>query len=331
MIYWDDAHHLDKMDALKRIIRQCAYYKINAFSIKLEGHFQFKSAPAIVEPYALSPAEYQELTDYAKEYYVELVPYLDAPAHVSFILKHPEYADLRLFPNNNYQFSVTNPGTEKLLKGLFSDLLEANKGGHYVLFSTDEAYYTGKGGNEVKAAKALGSNGQLLAQFIKRMADELHKQGRTVLFWGEYPLTVNDIDSLPSHQVNGVYNNEAAARFKQHGMRQFIYTATQGEEPIFPNYYTSRIKSAVMEDGERSPDRVGAMLKEITTAINEKLSDFMGVIIAGWSDAGLHPETFWLGYTTGASAGWNRQQVTAELINQPFLPVFLWSASLPNG
>jgi hypothetical protein len=322
MIYWDDAHHLEKMDALKRIIRQCAYYKINAFSIKLEGHFQFKSAPAIVEPYALSPGEYQQLTDYAKEHYVELVPYLDAPAHVSFILKHPEYANLRLFPNNNYEFSVTNPGTEKLLKGMFADLLNANKGAHYVLLSTDEAYYTGKGGDEIEAAKAWGGNGQLLAQFIKRIADELHKQGRRVLFWGEYPLTANDIDSLPSYLVNGEYSNEVAARFKRHGIRQFIYTATQGEEPVFPNYYTSRTKSTVMEDGERSPDRVPAMLKEITSAVNEKLSDFMGVIIAGWSDAGLHPETFWLGYAIGASAGWNRQQVTADELTSHFYKSF---------
>ena len=37
---------------------------MNGFVIKLEGHFQYKSAPALVEPYALSPAELQELTDY---------------------------------------------------------------------------------------------------------------------------------------------------------------------------------------------------------------------------------------------------------------------------
>ena len=63
-IYWDDAHHLDRMDDLKRSIKQAAFYKMNGFVIKLEGHFQYKSAPAIVEPYALSPAELQELTDY---------------------------------------------------------------------------------------------------------------------------------------------------------------------------------------------------------------------------------------------------------------------------
>ncbi len=72
MIYWDDAHHLERFDAMKRAIRQASYYKINAFSLKLEGHFQFSAAKPIVEPYAYTPAEYQELTDYAKARYVEI-------------------------------------------------------------------------------------------------------------------------------------------------------------------------------------------------------------------------------------------------------------------
>src|SRR5712692_4930930 len=32
-LYWDDAHHLDRFDELKRAIRQAAFYKINGFAI----------------------------------------------------------------------------------------------------------------------------------------------------------------------------------------------------------------------------------------------------------------------------------------------------------
>ena len=54
-IYWDDAHHLDRIDYLKQAIRNAAYYKINGFVLKLEGHFQYRGARAIVEPWALTP------------------------------------------------------------------------------------------------------------------------------------------------------------------------------------------------------------------------------------------------------------------------------------
>ncbi|WP_439583732.1 glycoside hydrolase family 20 zincin-like fold domain-containing protein [Dyadobacter bucti] len=323
MIYWDDAHHLEKLDALKRIIKQASTYKINAFSIKLEGHFQYRSAPAIVEPYALTPQEYQELADVAKAHYIDLVPFLDAPAHVSFILKHPEYRKLRLIDDINYQFSVTNPETFKLLDNMFGELINASKGSRYILLSNDEAYYTGKAPSEKAMADSLGGNGRLLAWFIKKLANRLHEQGRTVFFWGEFPLRREDITALPSHLVNGVYNKSIAADYKKHGIRQTVYTATQGAEPIFPNYYPLHTKTAVMADGsDRSSGRVGGMMREIKTAFDANLSSFMGVIIAGWADAGLHPETFWLGYATGTAAGWNNKNVTPTDASARFMTSF---------
>ncbi|HLL44643.1 MAG TPA: glycoside hydrolase family 20 zincin-like fold domain-containing protein [Segetibacter sp.] len=323
MIYWDDAHHLEHLDALKRAVRQAAYFKINAFALKLEGHFQYKSAPAIVEPYAYTPAQYQELSDYAKAHYVELIPYLDAPAHVSFILKHPEYAHLKAFPNSNYEFSVTNPETDTLLLRMFGDLIDANRGGKYMLLSTDEAYYVGKAEDDKKQAEALGGRGKLLAQFISRISNELHKRGRTVIIWGEYPLTPSDISALPSHLVNGVYDSGWAFKFKEHGIRQMIYTYTQGAEPLFPSYYPMSSGDSVLDtERDRATGRVEGVLKTISSAVTERKSDFMGVIVAGWADAGLHPETFWLGYATGASAGWNHRLVTAKELTARFYNSF---------
>jgi hexosaminidase len=321
MIYWDDAHHLEKFDALKRIILQASQYKINAFAIKLEGHFQFASAPYLIEPYALTAEQYQELTDYAKAHFVELVPYLDAPAHVSFILKHPQYSELRLYPNNNYEFSMTDTGTAALVKAMFNDLLQANNGGKYVILSTDEAYYAGKGGDEINAAIEAGSHGKLLARFVTTIADELKKQGRTVIFWGEYPLTANDIGELPSYLVTGEYNNMALA-FNKRGIQQLIYTSTQGEEPIFPNYYSIHNKDTIIGNITYSSGRVDGMLRDIRPAVDERKVSIRGVMIAGWSDAGLHPETFWLGYLTGAAAAWNIYASNASLLSQRFFTSF---------
>ena len=322
MIYWDDAHHLERLDAMKRIIKQASYYKINAFSLKLEGHFQFPSASPLIEPFAYTPAEYQELTDYARAHYVELVPFLDAPAHIAFILKHPEYKNLRAFPNSNYELNVLDPKADKLILGMMNDLIDANKGGKYFLFSTDEAYYIGMSEAEKKRADVLGGNGRLYAEYITRIANKLHDKGREVIIWGEYPLRPVDINYIPSHIINGVYDGETAFKFKEHGMRQLMYTSTQGEEPLFPNYYRMApgefsVKSSPsltddeQQQGDLPKGRVSEMLKDVTAAVGGKKSDFMGVIVAGWADAGLNPETFWLGYATGAANGWNSKSVDA--------------------
>jgi hypothetical protein len=341
IIYWDDAHHLEKIAALKRAIRQAAHYKINGFAIKLEGHFQYKIAKPIVEPYAYTPAEYQDLTDYAKKLHVQLIPFLDCPAHVSFILKHPEFASLRAYPNNNYEFSVVNPKVDELIGGMFNELLDANKGSKYVFLSTDEAYYVGKPDNEKDAAKAAGGNGALLAQFVTRIDKEIYKRGRTSIIWGEFPLTKKDVTALPSHIVNGVYDSDVAALYAKHGIRQMIYTSTQGVEPLFPEYYnypaikfenpdTSKSKLLTddeMMQGELGKGRVEGLLSTISSSIAEKKADFIGSIVAGWGDSGLNPETFWLGYGTGSAAGWNHEKMTSEDLSNRFFRSFYGSGS----
>ncbi|MCW3118399.1 MAG: hypothetical protein JWM28_2481, partial [Chitinophagaceae bacterium] len=331
MIYWDDAHHLEYLDVLKREIKQAASFKINAFALKLEGHFQYESAKSIVEPQALSPQEYQELTDFALAHYVQLVPYLDGPAHVSFILKHPEYVGLRAFPNSNYQMNVSDPKTDSLLLGLFGDLINANKGVEYILLSNDEAYYTGKSPYEIESAKAAGGNGRLLAQFITRISNELNKRGRKVMFWGEYPLTLADIKTLPAHLINGVYDSAWAPAFKSQGMRQMIYTSIQGEEPLFPNYYPLPADSMLHKDKAIGKGNVRNALETIKQAVAEKKADLMGVIVAGWADAGLHPETFWLGYATGAAAGWNNSDATDKELTDHFYKSFYRSGTIQMG
>ena len=328
IIFWDCSHHLERMEAFKSVIKQTAHYKINAIALKLEGHFQFESAKPVVEPYALTPSEYQELTNYANDHFIKLIPYLDAPAHVSFILKHPEYTSLRAMPNSNYELSVTNPDTYELISGMFGDLIDANKGGEYVLLSTDEAYYVGKTEGEKEAARAMGGNGKLLADFITKISDKLHEKGRTIIFWGEFPLTVSDINALPSYLINGEYNETWVPAFSKKGIRQLIYTSTQGEEPLFPNYYhfsaieNKIVSGRVLANNDAPEGRVQGLINSISSSMAGGDPDIMGVIVAAWSDAGLNPETFWLGYVTGTAAAWNNTRADAADLTSRFFRSF---------
>ncbi|MDQ6664718.1 MAG: beta-N-acetylhexosaminidase [Acidobacteriota bacterium] len=325
-IYWDDAHHLDRPEALKKAIRQAAFFKINGFALKLEGHFDFKSAHAVVEPQALSPAEFQDLTDYALRYHVQLIPYLDGPGHIAFILKHPEYARLREYPDSNYELCATNPDSYKLLFGMFQDLIDANKGVKYFYLSTDEPYYVGMANNsqcqEGARAKELGSVGKVLAEFVTKTSDYLHSRGRTVIFWGEYPMKPDDLASLPSHIVNGeVYGPQFDPVFKKLGIKEMIYTATEGEEKFFPEYFASPA-SERLHSGRPASERVNETFRKIAFDSARRDADLMGMLNAGWADMGLHPETFWLGYAAAASAGWHPGSPDPRESVSTFYPLF---------
>ena len=329
-IYWDDAHHLETMPELKRAIRQAATFKINGFVIKLEGHFQYRSAPALVEPQALSPSELQELTGYGLRYHVQVIPYLDAPAHIAFILKHPEYARFRAFLQSNYEMCATNPNALKLLYGMFDDLLAANQGVKYFYLSTDEAYYSGLSGEngcqEAQRAKELGSVGKVLAEFVTQAAGYLQDHGRTVVFWGEFPLKPEDIAALPPYVINGeTYGDRFDPIYKARGIRQMIYNATEGEEQLFPHYFL-RPAGKRLHPLQEDFERVGDAVSKIFADPARKTADLRGLIIAGWGDMGLHPETFWLGYATITAAGWNPFSAGPREEMSAFYPLFYGGA-----
>jgi len=344
VIYWDDAHHLEHPEVLKAAVRQAAFYKINGFSIKLEGHFQYQHAAAMVEPYAMTPAELQELTDYALKYHVQIIPYLDGPAHDAFILKHPEYAGLREYPESNYEFCVTNPDTYKLFYGMFDDLLAATKGSKYFVLSTDEPYYVGLAKNaqcnEVDRAKQLGSVGKLLAEFVTKTAGYLHDRGKQVIFWGEYPMVPEDIASVPSFMINGeVYGPKFDPVFKAHGNRQLIFTSTVGwKEYLFPNYYLLPQDQHIpgppggtYESVSQGPGVVEEMFDAISHNSARQNADVMGTFVAGWADVGLHPETMWLGYATGSASAWHPGAPNPQESMSSFYKLFYGSGAARMG
>ena len=259
-------------------------------------------------------------------------------------MKHPEDAALRAFPDSNYETCVTNPEIYKLYFGMFQDLLDANKGGKYFVLSTDEPYYVGLAKNdqcnEVDAAKEKGSVGELLAEFVAKTSNYLHDRGRTVLFWGEYPLKPDDIPSLPSHLVNSeVYGPEFDPAFKAHGIRQMIFTSTVGwKEFFFSNYYllppVDHIPSrsgGAYGVASQGPGYVGQMMDTIENTPARKNADLMGVFVAGWADTGIHPEVMWLGYATGTAAGWHPKAASEQELMNLFYPLFYGPSAANMG
>ncbi len=325
-LYWDDAHHLERLDALKHAIREAAFFKINGFILKLDGHFQFKSAPAVVEPYALTPEEYQQLTDYGLRYHVQLIPYVDAPAHIAWILKHPEYAALRAFADSNYELNALNPDSYKLLFGMFQDLIDANKGVQYFFLSTDEAYYMGMSDDpkfsEAARAKELGSPGKLLAEFLTKAGGYLHERGRKVQFWGEHPMKAADVPACPPYLINGeTYGPEYDAACKAHGIRGMFYLSLSGAEKLFPDYAMTPANQW-LHARESGKAKVEALINVARSEATRRDVDLMGSLVAGWADMGLHPETLWLGYAAIAAAGWNPRDADAQQASADFYRLF---------
>jgi hypothetical protein len=334
-VFWDEQEHLDHFDVLEQAVKRAAFFKINAIALRLNQHFEYASAPALVDPYAISPAQLQQLTDYGLRHYVQIIPYLDGPAHINFILEREEYKGLREFPETAFETCSTNPASYKLLQGMSQDLINANQGGAYFHLSTDEAWFIGRADNsqcrEADRAKQLGSPSKLWAEFASKMTDFLEAHGRKVIFWGEEPLQAEDIPMLPAGLINGeVYSPAYNKAFRERGIRQMIYSNSLPDDPLFPFYYVLSTKER-LHSGGGAQERATQVFNEISYTAARHEGDIAGAGVYAWGDLGPHPETFWLGYAVGASAAWHPGSPDPRELAHRFYRLFYGSGATNMG
>ncbi|MHB1936974.1 MAG: glycoside hydrolase family 20 zincin-like fold domain-containing protein [Acidobacteriaceae bacterium] len=333
-IFLDELRHLDRLHVLKQAVRRAVFFKVNAIALRLNEHFQYASAPELVDPNALSPAQLQELTDYGLHYHVKIIPYLDGPAHVAFILERQTYKHLREFPELAFEMCSTNPETYKLLEGMYRDLMNANKGVQYFHLSTDEAWFVGKADNdqchEAEMAKSLGSASKVWVEYTKKTAAYLQDHGRNVIFWGEDPLQPEDIHLLQQGLINGeVYSSTYNKAFRTRGIPQMIYTNSQPDDPLFPTAASLSRQEEVHP--QAAEDRTAQVFNEISFTSARKEAEIMGAGIYAWGDLGLHPETFWLGYAVGAAAAWHPRSPDPRELTESFYRLYYGQGAMQMG
>jgi len=298
-IHWDTKHHQDRMETIKRFLNQAAEFKINAILFELEDKFAYPSHPIIGAPGAFTTEEMQEIVDYALERHIQIIPDVQSPAHLCYVLKHEEFAHLRC-DGSNYQSCMDEPEVRKLLFDMYDDVCAATKGTKYFHVSTDEVYYAGIC---EKFRKPYNPENRSLTWVDYVNAAHKHiteKWGRQVIVWAEFPLLPEHVKLLPPDLLNGIGGRKPAmvAEENKRGMRQFAYVSMQGSELLCPNNF-----AWVNSEGQLQQGRIDDAVDYIASG-KERMPNAIGMISAAWDDSGLHNETFWLGWAMTTQAAW---------------------------
>ncbi|MFC1537260.1 family 20 glycosylhydrolase [Gemmatimonadota bacterium] len=321
-IHWDTKHHQSRVETLKRYIDWAAFFKVNVIGFEIEDKYEYPRHPVIGAPGAFTKAQMHELTRYALERYIELVPQIQAPAHMAYVLKHPEFAHLRVAPDCNYQVCLCNEEAMQLIFDIYQDMIDATPGVKYFHASTDEVYYAGFSEQCRKKKPFNDVNRSLLwVNFVNRVHSWLEERGRTMLCWVEYPLMAEHIEKLPRGLINGVGNVNSSDQWhnaiEKAGIKQLIYSSQQGEEHLFP----SILPTNFVYRGRQVPGRLFETRHTIKTIL-ERGIEVIGTYAAAWDDSGLHDETFWLGWATVTQYGWSPQGPSVEQTIADFMDVY---------
>jgi hexosaminidase len=174
-IHYDTKHHQDKKSYVKDFIKDLSKYKVNMLVWEWEDKFAYPSHPEIGAPGAFTMAEMQELTKFARQYHIQIVPLVQGLGHVSFILKWPQYKHLREIEASNWEFCPLKQGSYDLLFDLWEDAIEATPGSEYIHIGSDETYELGACDQCKAKSDEIGRSG-LYQLFINKGKWETHLQ-----------------------------------------------------------------------------------------------------------------------------------------------------------
>ena len=300
LLHYDTKHHQERLDAVKAFIARAASFKVNGIAWEIEDKFAYEKHPVIGAPGAFTKSEMQEITAYALRRHVEIIPIVQGPSHLAFVLKHEEFSHLREDARNNYMLCPSNEESYRLLFDMCDELIEATPGCRYFHVGTDEPYFLGDGIEcGCRARRDEIGQGGMMAEFISRATAYLREKGREVMCWAELPMRPPDVPRLPRGIINAVFQDpDMGKAYREQGIRELIYCPTQGGESLFPGYFA----------GSDVDGHVASRIEDLYRTISHgegRAFDPLGVIIAAWDDNGLHQETFWLGWVTGVAYGWN--------------------------
>lgn len=315
-VHYDTKHHQDKRSYVETMIRDLAAYKINMLVWEWEDKFAYPSHPEVGAPGAFTMKEMQEITRYAHQYHVQIVPLVQGLGHVSFILKWPQFAHLREVAASNFEFCPLKEGSYDLLSDLWKDAMEATPGSKFIHIGSDETYELGACPACKKKENEIGKSG-LYHLFIDQSAKRIESSGRGIMTWEapmgwakgrlevyhtgmkqEKPVTPHKGIILTESYDYETADLRYAKEAKSLGYPVYAYDPNPGIEQIFLPYFF--VKGG---KGEKKKGSLENSYDFLQKTMGKGVFD--GVIRTSWDDSGLPMQAWMLSFATTAAFSWN--------------------------
>ncbi|MCX2681325.1 family 20 glycosylhydrolase [Galbibacter sp. EGI 63066] len=300
------------MATLFQLIDKLSSWKINELQLYVEHTFAYKDHNNVWKDASpFTAEEIQQLDAYCKERFIDLVPNQNSFGHMENWLKHDEYLHLAECPDDcntiwgmrkRTSLDPTNPESFALMKSLYEEFLP-NFSSKYFNIGCDETVELGLGRSKSVSDKI--GKGQVYLNYLKKLNEEVNKQGRLAQFWGDiilnHPKLIKD---LPKNMTAMVWGYSAdypfdknLPKFKDAGVDFYVCPGTSTwRSEIGRNHNAfENLKNAAIE-GQKN----GAK----------------GFLNTNWGDYG-HFQPLSVTYPTllvGASYAWNYSPETLDKI-----------------
>jgi hexosaminidase len=287
------------LDYMKKQIRTIASFKLNLFSLYIEHVFDYQSHPLIgPKEGSLNAAEIKELVEYARGYYVTILPEQQAFGHLHHVLKNEAYSELAETPHGHVLAPV-NEKSYALIKDIYTELVPQFPGPLFHI-GADETWELGRG--QTKAHADEVGLGRVYLEHLKRVAEIMKPYNKRLMFWGDIAMKYPELlNILPKDVIAVAWSYGPAPQFdnllkpyKDAGLELFVAPGANNWNLIFPNLDVAFIN---IKNFVRDGQKYGAM----------------GMLNTTWDDDGeaLFGMT-WPAIVFGAACSWQQGESSIE-------------------
>lgn len=298
------------MNSLYFLIDQLADWRINELQLYTEHTFAYRNHQKVWENASpLTAPEIQALDAYCLKKGIDLVPNQNSFGHMENWLKHDEYLDLSECETDcktiwgsrkRTALAPTNPKSLELMQELYTELLP-NFSSKYANIGGDETVELGLG--KSKSLSEQIGKGQVYLNFLKKLNNEIIKNGKQTQFWGDIVLNHPElIKDIPKNMTALVWGYDATYPFDKN-LAPF-------QEANLDFYVCPGTSSWRSEIGRNH----NAFINLKNAAFEGKKYGAKGYLITDWGDYG-HFQPKSVSYATlvlGASYAWNYSEKTLD-------------------
>lgn len=193
-----------KIETIKRLIDDMAYYKLNSLQLYVEHTFEFKEYADIIDRTGyLTAEEIKDLDEYCKMNFIDFVPSLAVFGHLYELLQQDRYKHLREIEDfvekevywedrmNHHTIDPTKDESFEIVKSLIDQYM-INFSSDIFNICCDETFDLEKGKHSNE------DTGKLYVDFVTKIINYLEGKGKTVMMWADIILNHPEyITSLP--------------------------------------------------------------------------------------------------------------------------------------
>lgn len=286
------------LEFMEEQIRTLAGYKLNLYGLYMEDVFTVKGNGIFAPPNALTPEEITQLVEYAKKYYVTVMPELETFGHLHNVLRYDAYSDLAETPHGAV-LTPTLPGSYDLIGKLVAQMAPLFPGPFFHI-GADETNELGQG--KTKDLIAQQGLGQVYLAHIAKLDGMLKPFAKQTMFWADIAEKFPQLlPTLPKDLIAVVWTYDVKPDydadldpFKNAGLPIFVSPGIGNWRKVYPDFNSGFMN---IRNLTRDGQKYGAI----------------GQLNTEWKDRGEELGGMdWPGLIFGAACGWQAGESSVE-------------------